>query len=281
LAEIERLPGRHLYFLDDNIFGNPQFSGALFAAMRGMGRIWQAAGTLAGSLNEELLEKAVASGMRSLFIGFETLNETNLKNQHKYQNLNRNYDMAIRRLHDHGVMINASFVFGMDDDDESVFEHTVEWAIRQGIETATFHILTPYPGTALYDRMAEQGMIRSYNWNFYDTRHAVFSPKKMTAGRLESGYWQAYRNFYRWSSIAKSAWTHESITGKLRHLTFTGGWKKCEPLWNLIIRAKRVSSFLPVLETILAGRSKPAVPIREPAEMQHVITSKPARIGTR
>ena len=54
-------------------------------------------------------------------------------------------------------MINGSFVFGMDDDDETVFERTVEWAIEQGIETATFHILTPYPGTALYQRMEAQG----------------------------------------------------------------------------------------------------------------------------
>jgi hypothetical protein len=88
------------------------------------------------------LEKAVASGLRSLFIGFETLNPDNLVQQHKYQNLNRDYSTAIRRLHDLGVMVNASFVFGMDEDEASVFDRTLEWAIGQGIETATFHILT-------------------------------------------------------------------------------------------------------------------------------------------
>jgi hypothetical protein len=67
---------------------------------------------------------------------------------HQLQNLNRDYDAAIRRLHDHGVMVNGRFVFGMDSDDPDVFERTVDWAISQGIETATFHILTPYPGTA-------------------------------------------------------------------------------------------------------------------------------------
>ena len=101
------------------------------------------------------LEKAVESGLRSLFVGFETLNRNNLLEQNKYQNLDRDYSAAIRRLHDAGVMINGSFVFGMDDDDETVFDRTVQWAIEQGIETATFHILTPYPSTALYQRMRQ------------------------------------------------------------------------------------------------------------------------------
>ena len=150
LREIERLPGRHLYFLDDHLLGNPRFAHALFAEMRSMGRVFQAAGTVQSVLNGDLIEKAAEAGLRSLFVGFETLNPQSLQEQNKYQNLNRSYDEAIRRLHGLGVMVNASFVFGMDHDDETVFDRTVEWAIGQGIETATFHILTPYPGTALH-----------------------------------------------------------------------------------------------------------------------------------
>src|SRR5215204_600912 len=174
LAEIDRLPGKHLYFLDDHLFGNPHFAGSLFEGMKGMGRLWQAAGTVQSVLKSGLLEKAVASGLRSLFVGFETLNRTNLVQQHKYQNLNRDYNQAIRRLHDLGVMVNGSFVFGMDDDDETVFSRTVDWAVGQGIETATFHILTPYPGTALYKRMEAEKRIFHSNWDLYDTRHTVF-----------------------------------------------------------------------------------------------------------
>ena len=73
LAEIERLPGRHLYFLDDHLFGDPRFAAALFDGMRGMGRLWQAAGTVNSVLRPGLLEKAAACGLRSLFVGFETL----------------------------------------------------------------------------------------------------------------------------------------------------------------------------------------------------------------
>src|SRR5438552_17392194 len=128
LAEINRLPGRHLYFLDDHLFGNPRFASALFDGMKGMKRLWQAAGTVKSVMAPRLLEKAVDSGLRSLFVGFETLNRKNLIEQNKYQNLDRDYSAAIRRLHNAGVMINASFVFGMDGDDETVFDRTVEWA---------------------------------------------------------------------------------------------------------------------------------------------------------
>ena len=255
LAEIERLPGRHLYFLDDHLFGHPRFAAALFDGMRGMGRLWQAAATVPSVLKPGLLEKAVECGLRSLFIGFETLNPANLKAQHKYQNRIRDYNAAIRRIHDLGVMINGSFVFGMDDDDDTVFDRTVEWAIQGGIETATFHILTPYPGTSLHGRWAGQGRITTDNWDLYDTRHAVYRPARMTAETLESGYWRAYRDFYRWRSILRGAWTKEDLAGRLRHIAYAGGWKKLEPLWVWVIRAKRVSNMLPLLESILGGSS--------------------------
>src|SRR6185369_13975970 len=187
LAEIERLPGRHLYFLDDHLFGDRRFATGLFDGMRGMGRLWQAAGTVNAVLMPDLLERAVKAGLRSLFVGFETLNPANLVEQRKYQNLRRDYTDAIHRLHDLGVMINGSFVFGMDGDDGSVFERTVEWAIAQGIETATFHILTPYPGTGLHRRIAAQGRIITADWARYDTRHAVFHPARLTADQLEYG----------------------------------------------------------------------------------------------
>jgi radical SAM superfamily enzyme YgiQ (UPF0313 family) len=262
LAEVERLPGRHLYFLDDHLFGDARFATSLFDGMKGMGRVWQAAGTVQSVLRPGLLEKAVACGLRSLFVGFETLSSSNLQAQHKAHNLNRDYGAAIRRLHDMGVMINGSFVFGMDDDDDgdashpSVFERTVEWAIEQGIETATFHILTPYPGTALFQRLVAQGRITTNNWDLYDTRHVVFRPAKMAAKALEAGYWRAYQDFYRWASIFKGAWTKAGWGDRLRHVAYAGGWKKFEPLWDWIIRAKRVPYMLPILETVLEGLGK-------------------------
>ena len=253
LMEIDRLPGRHLYFLDDHLFGNARFAAALFDGLRGMDRRWQAAGTVQSVLKPGLLEKAVAAGLRSLFVGFETLCGENIKDHDKHQNIDKDYDQAIRRLQSLGVMVNASFVYGMDHDDEGVFERTVSWAIERGVETATFHILTPYPGTALYDRMIQEGRIETFNWDLYDTRHVVFRPARISPEKLEAGYWQSYRDFYRWSAILQGSRSKETLRDQLRHLAYAGGWKKFEPLWDLVIKAQRVRHFLPLLEAILDG----------------------------
>jgi radical SAM superfamily enzyme YgiQ (UPF0313 family) len=168
-------------------------------------------------------------------------------------------------------MINGSFVFGMDDDDESVFERTVTWAVNQGIETATFHILTPYPGTALYQRMAAQGRLVHSNWDLYDTRHVVYQPARLTPEALEAGYWQAYRDFYRWGAIFKGAATKADLTGRLRHVAYAGGWKKFELMWDWVIRAKRVTHLLPMLEAVLSGFGRHPDDRQQPqAADQHV-----------
>jgi radical SAM superfamily enzyme YgiQ (UPF0313 family) len=253
LAEIDRLPGRHVYFLDDHLFGNRRFAQALFDGMAGMGRLWQAAGTVDAVLAPDLLEQAVSAGLRSLFVGFETVNSANLPAQRKRQNVGRDYTAVVKRLHHAGVMVNASFVFGMDDDGPDVFDRTVDWAVSQGIETATFHIMTPYPGTKLYERMNAQGRMLHRDWDRYDTRQVVFEPKGMTARQLTDGYWRAYREFYRWPAIWRGSSTKDTAKGRLRHLAYSGGWKKFEPLWDLVIRTGRVFHALPLLETVLSA----------------------------
>ncbi len=253
LAEIERLPGRHLYFLDDHLLGNVRFASMLFDGMKGMGRLWQAAGTVSSVLRPGLLEKAVDCGLRSLFVGFETLDEDNLVEQGKRQNLHRDYGEAIRRLHGLGVMVNGSFVFGMDSDGPEVFDRTVNWAVSQSIETATFHILTPYPSTALHERMEAAGRMLHRDWDLYDTRHCVFRPAQLRPEDLEEGYLRAYREFYTWGSILRGALNHGEALPALRHAAYAAGWKKFEGLWNFLIRARQVGRALPVLEQVLEG----------------------------
>src|SRR5262245_14211485 len=216
LAEIDRLPGRHLYFLDDHLFGDRRFATALFQGMRGMGRLFQGAATVDSVLRGDVVEKAAAAGLRSLFVGFETLAPGNLALSNKRQNLGRDYAAVANRLHDLGIMINGSFVFGMDEDDESVFRRTVDWAIEQGITTATFHIQTPYPGTRLFARMDAAGRILHRDWDRYDTRHVVYRPSRLTPEALKIGYDWAYREFYRWSAIARASWSHDTVKHQVK-----------------------------------------------------------------
>jgi radical SAM superfamily enzyme YgiQ (UPF0313 family) len=259
LAEIARLPGRHLYFLDDHLLGDPRFARALFDGMKGMRRLFQGAATVDSILRGDLIERAAEAGLRSLFVGFETLTPDNLRRSGKRQNLGRDYSAVTRRLHSLGVMINGSFVFGMDDDDESVFRRTVDWAMQQGITTATFHIQTPYPGTGLHARMVREGRIITNNWDLYDTRHVVYHPARLSAAALKDGYDWAYQEFYRWSSIAAASFTHGTLKHQIKHFAYAAGWKKFERLWNVVIRARQLRAMTPVLEAVLSKVSSTAV----------------------
>src|SRR5262249_17576208 len=252
LAEIDRLPGRHLYFLDDHLFGDARFAAALFHGMRGMGRLFQGAATVDSILQGDTIERAAEAGLRSLFVGFETLAPANLARSNKRQNLGRDYAAVCRRLHDLGIMINGSFVFGMDDDDESVFARTVEWAIENGVTTATFHIQTPYPGTRLHAQMEAAGRILTRDWDLYDTRHVVYRPARISPEALKRGYDWAYREFYRWPSIARASLSHGSIKHQAKHFFYAAGWKKFEPLWDLVIRARQLPIMTPLLEGVLS-----------------------------
>ena len=271
LAEIDRLPGRHLYFLDDHLFGNPRFARDLFRGMLGIGRIFQAAATVDSILRDDLIEEAASAGLRSLFVGFETLSHIALTGSGKRQNLGWSYREVVRRLAGLGIMINGSFVFGLDGDDRDVFRRTVDWAVRAGITTATFHILTPYPGTALFTEMAAQDRIETRDWDLYDTRHVVYRPSHLSPDELKQGYDWSYRSFYRWSSIFEAASAHESAKHRLKHFFYSAGWKKFERMWDFVVRLKQLSQMRPLLEAVLAPVANPTTTGRPPRPARAIV----------
>jgi radical SAM superfamily enzyme YgiQ (UPF0313 family) len=252
LREIDRLPGRHLYFLDDHLLGHQRFAAGLFEGMKGMNRVFQGASTIDAILRGDLIERAAEAGMRSVFVGFETLSRNNLEQSNKRQNIGKDYEQAIRRLHSLGIMINGSFVFGLDADDRDVFRQTVDWAVRNSLTTCTFHILTPYPGTRLFANMEAQGRILHRDWDRYDTRQVVYKTVGLSAEDLKRGYDWAYRSFYSWNNILKASFGHEAIQHSLKHFAYAGGWKKFEPLWNFLIKTQGLNRMLPLLEAILS-----------------------------
>src|SRR6266536_2302193 len=278
LAEIARLPGRHLYFLDDHLFGNIRFARELSRGMKGMGRIFQGAATVDSILRDDLVEDAAAAGLRSLFVGFETLSRRGLEGAGKRQNLGRDYREVARKLDSLGIMINGSFVFGLDGDDDDVFARTVDWAVQAGITTATFHILTPYPGTALFTEMGARNRIETRNWDLYATRHVVYRPSRLSPQELKRGYDWAYESFYRWDSIVKAAAAHNSVKHSLKHFFYSAGWKKFERAWDFAIRIKQLSQMRPLLEAILSpvGQSGFTSKLRAVTRFEHDVRLREA-----
>lgn len=256
LFEINRLPGKHLYFLDDHLFGNPSLMRDLFKEMIGLNRVFQGAVTVESINNSNLIELAAEAGLRSVFVGFETFTNKNLISANKNHNLKQSYEMAVNKLHELGIMINGSFVFGLDHDDKDVFKRTVDWGVRNSITTSTYHILTPYPGTKLYNRMLKDNRILTKNWDLYDTRHVVYKPNILSKQEIETGYQWAYKEFYKWNNIVKASFNHDSMQHILKHLLYTGGWKKFEKIWTLIINLGGLEKSLPILELLLAGINK-------------------------
>ncbi len=256
LTDIDRLPGKHLYFLDDHLFADYNLMSDLFREMKGMNRVFQGAATVKSIIQGDLIEKAADAGMKSVFVGFETFSPENLRENNKLQNLNHEYETAVRRLQSLGIMINGSFVFGMDNDDKDVFKRTVDWGIEHSLTTATYHILTPYPGTPLHSRMKASGRIITENWDLYNTRNTVFQPVKLSPEELEEGYWWSYNEFYKWNNIIRSSLKLEGTERRFRQLLYTGAWKKFEWLWKIIINTGTLQYTLPILEYVLSGKEK-------------------------
>ncbi|MGC8844070.1 MAG: B12-binding domain-containing radical SAM protein, partial [bacterium] len=193
IREVEQLEGKFIIFVDDNILGNPKYARELFKALIPLKKIWLSQGSINMTKDEEILRLAVRSGCRGLFIGFESISEEALREVGKKHNIVEEYRNAIKRLHNFGIAIIGAFIFGFDSDDKDVFKRTVEFVYRERIDLPQFSILTPLPGTALYERMEREGRIFSKDWSKYTGNHCVFYPRNMTPEELEEGLEWAYK----------------------------------------------------------------------------------------
>src|SRR5208283_837624 len=114
------------------------------------------------------------------------------------------YQRAIQRIHSHGIAVQAGIVFGFDQDTDEVFGQTLDFLEAAGVQNATFNILTPFPGTPLYQRLEAEGRILTRDWSKYNGRaDVVFRPKQMSPEQLLAGYEYADRRFYSWSSMCR------------------------------------------------------------------------------
>jgi radical SAM superfamily enzyme YgiQ (UPF0313 family) len=173
-----------------------------------------------------------------MFVGFESVSADSLAEARKFAGNVARYEELVRALHERGIMVNGSFVFGFDSEGPEVFRATVDWADDARIDTATFHILTPYPGTELFRDLESQGRIIDRNPDHYDTTHAVFQPARMSARELEAGYRRAKRRFYRTGNLARRILRDRA--GIFGRAAVSVGYKKKGFTWPLMMKAKLV-----------------------------------------
>jgi radical SAM superfamily enzyme YgiQ (UPF0313 family) len=221
-------------FVDNNLGSKPEYLRALCRAMRPLEKIWSAAVTLDVTDDHSLIREMALAGCTGVFIGFESLSDSNIAGAQKRSPRTEDYARRIRILHDHGIQVNASFVLGFDDDRRDVFAKTADWIEVNRLECATFHILTPYPGTPLFRQMESEGRLLHKDWSRYDTGHVVFRPKHMSPEELARGYGWIYGRLFSHKSIWRRR--PEDWRAIAPYLAMSYLYKRSNRFWHLLIK---------------------------------------------
>ena len=196
VADVKSIRGRLVAFNDVSLLDDLDYSRELLTALIPLRKKWGGLATVDIAHHPDLLELLRQSGCQYLLLGFESLNQCNLRDIYKGFNNAREYRTVIDALHEYGITIQGCFVFGMDEDEPSVFAETVQQAIDLKVDIPRYSIYTPFPGTALFKRLEAEGRILSYNWEDYDTMHVVIQPLKMSPEELYAGFKWAYRETF-------------------------------------------------------------------------------------
>jgi len=202
--EYASFDGRVIILWDDNIAGDMTYAKALFRAIAPYRKWWSSQASIYAAKDDEFLELAARSGCKQLFIGLESVSQASLSEVSKGFNRVDEYAQAIKRIHSHGMAVQAGIVFGFDHDTEAVFQQTLDLLEECGVQNATFNILTPFPGTRLYERLDAEGRILTRDWSKYNGRSdVVFQPRHMSPEALLAGYRYVNARFYSWGSIKR------------------------------------------------------------------------------
>ncbi len=195
-----------VFFIDDNIISNRAYAREFLARIADLKLHWFGQASVNIAKDPEILKLCQQSGCTGLFLGFETLSPETLAAVGKRVNRPDEYFEVVQKIHDHGIGVDGSFVFGFDTDDAGVFDRTLEFVLKAKLEVAYFSILTPYPGTRLHRRLVAQGRLLTRDWSLYDANHVVYQPKTLTPDALLSGYYRVFKEVYTIPSIFKRLW---------------------------------------------------------------------------
>jgi radical SAM superfamily enzyme YgiQ (UPF0313 family) len=219
--DIRRRRARRAIFIDLNLIADKHYAARLCEALVPLRIHWYGLATTLLCDDLPLLDLFARSGCRGLLMGLESLSPQNLDDNHKAFNNPDTYRQVVERLHERGISLQGCFVFGLDDDTPDVFRRTAEFAVDARIDLPRFAIVTPFPGTGLYQRLEGEGRILTRNWELYDGQHAVFQPAQMTVDELQRGTEAAWKFTYSWKGIAKRLW-HSPASPALSLLTNWG-----------------------------------------------------------
>ena len=203
VRDIEEADGNFHIFLDDNIIGDPRYAKDLFKAIKPLKIKWAGQASISFVHDAELMKLAAESGCVALFFGLESVSTVQLKKMRKSIKEIERMGEAVKRIKDTGIHFHASFVFGFDDDDASIFPDTLEFLEKHSIGSASCNVLTPYPGTRVYEQFKNEGRLLTDNWKYYDHSSVVFQPRNMSPYELQTGVIRLKKQYCSTGSIFK------------------------------------------------------------------------------
>lgn len=220
-AEAASFRERFFIFVDDNLTQDREYALDLLRALAPLHKRWVTQASLDVADDSELVGALRAAGCVGLFVGLESFNRTALCSQTKGFNDPDRYRAQVARLHRQGLFVEAGVIFGHDSDDVAVFRETLRALDRIGIDAIQVSILTPAPGTPLFERM--RGRIVDFDWEHCDYRHALFVPARMTRRELQDGTDWVIRQYYRPWRIARRLGRWLAMPGGLRRFVYPLG----------------------------------------------------------
>jgi radical SAM superfamily enzyme YgiQ (UPF0313 family) len=221
VEEIKQMPNKLFIFHDPHLTSNPRYARELFKEMirQKVNKRWLANGTtnVLGKIDDEFLNLAAKAGCIEWFIGFESVSQEALNSIKKTHNKVENFKKLIKRLHKHNMIVQGGIIFGFDEDTTDIFDLTIEKMNEFNLDIVEVNILTPYPGTPLFDRLERDGRILTRDWSRYNQVDVVFKPKQMTEKELFEGTRKVAKSFYNLPDIilrnSKIFATTKSIMG--------------------------------------------------------------------
>lgn len=203
IREIETTNAEQYFFVDDNIAGKPDYSRELFKALSRKNIRWFSQISTTVLKNPDLIDLAAKSGCTCIFIGIESINNKSLKSVNKGFNKFEEYAELFARFRKAGIVPYPSIIFGFDDETNEVFRKTIDFLMENKVGYAAFFLLTPLPGTTLYEEMKNDGRLLHRNWSLYDASNIVFQTKGLSINELYKNYWKTYQTFYSLKNITK------------------------------------------------------------------------------
>jgi len=250
IEEIKETAGSSLViFTDDNILAHKPRAKELFRALKELNILWASQCSINNGNDPELLRLAFESGCRGFFVGIESISSASLKAMNKERvNKPEEYSRLIENFRKNGIRLLGAFIFGLDTDDVHTFQKTVQFAVNSKLDLAQFSVLTPYPGTAVYDQFKREGRLLHTRWEYYHGGSVVFQPYRMSPMQLRQGTQWAWRKFYSFNSKMKRLvrygkytpiyWMANNVFGNFNLANVSRTTEVVKRIWNFVDRKR-------------------------------------------